>query len=242
MAMVPNILPIRPDRCNCATPNIKLKYWKDYSGVLIALFVGTASQIKMVSDDPRETINGSSLVINIVNKGSLPITSFLRNEDDALKIRLTHIPYDLILFDGFVAQDDCQEDMVDYAHIITLTANDGLGFLKDIPLNKAYAPGYNELQISTEDFSGKKTLLDIIKHCIYCTGLQLSVAILSQLRENTQVSGVSFLEQIYVESDTFLNNDTDYLDCYSVLSAILQRYNLQIFQSRGGGLSERWML
>lgn len=110
---------------------------KDYTGdptVVIASGIPVLHQWQ--TDDPKAPIKGSSLSISLINQnGSLPLSSFFSTDDDQFKVQFY---WGLqLLFEGFLVQDDCSEIMVDYTHEINLSATDGLGLLKDIPLDKA---------------------------------------------------------------------------------------------------------
>ena len=81
-------------------------------------------------DEPFAPVKGSSLNINIINEGWLPITSFYSNEDDGVQVKLYQD--NVLMWIGFLVQDDCSEIMLDSNHAISLTATDGLGLLKDV--------------------------------------------------------------------------------------------------------------
>jgi hypothetical protein len=87
------------------------------------------------TDDPKAPVKGSSLSITLINEGGLPLESFYSIEDDEFKVIL--LWGDQVLFEGFLVQDDCSEIMVDFTHEINLSANDNLGLLKDLTLDKA---------------------------------------------------------------------------------------------------------
>lgn len=107
---------------------------KDYSGPVYPLTLADNPVVQRYdADNPKPPINGCSLVLNLINTGTLPITDFYANGDDEFKIIHTH---DIrVTFTGFLVLDDCQELMVDYNHIISLSFNDNLGLLKKVALD-----------------------------------------------------------------------------------------------------------
>src|SRR6185312_8936925 len=87
------------------------------------------------TDDPKAPVKGSSLTVSLINDGTLPLESFYSIDDDEFQVILLWGTQ--ILFVGFLVQDDCSEIMADYTHEIQLSANDNLGLLKDLTLDKA---------------------------------------------------------------------------------------------------------
>lgn len=110
---------------------------KDYGGGVTDV---EASGVPVVhsyqTDDPKAPIKGSSLSINLLNKnGSLPLETFLSTNDDQFQVQFFWTTQ--LMFIGFLVQDDCSETILDYTHEINLSANDNLGLLKDVALDKA---------------------------------------------------------------------------------------------------------
>lgn len=114
-----------------------LEFWKkDYSGPVTAQVGGDRPVIhKWLTDDPKAPIKGSSIDMTLRNKdGALPLSSFYSDADDTFLVK--HYRAGQLRFIGFMVQDDCNEILVDHNHYITLSANDNLGLLKDVPLNE----------------------------------------------------------------------------------------------------------
>ena len=219
-----------------------------------------------------------------------------------------------VLFTGFLVQDDCSEQLVDFTHEINLSANDNLGLLKDVSLDKAnifsisYTSGtvsfggdfptrtflFFDVDLSgqllpgdrVEIISGSLTgiytvikvvnaapnslvyveeplpitavynttfniytpanLLDktplstILRMCLSVTGLNLNTNIYGKIIEVSQDATRSFLEQTLIDPQTFLKSDTEYTDCYDVLTKILDRFNMTLFQANGVWNIVRW--
>lgn len=127
---------------------------KNYDGPATRLTSAASAVIHNYdTDEPKPPIKGSSLQITLVNEGNFPLTSIYSIDDEEYKARLIwHYTTDVVMFEGFIVQDDCSELMADWNHEITIAANDNLGLLKDVSLDKAPA-SYDLLFISTEEYS-----------------------------------------------------------------------------------------
>lgn len=109
---------------------------KNYTDSSTSVKGGTTPVVQeWQTDDPNSPIKGSSLVITLINEGTLPLASFFSVADDEYKVIFYYKT--AVLFVGFIVQDDCSETMVDFTHEINLSANDNLGLLKDLSLSKA---------------------------------------------------------------------------------------------------------
>ncbi len=92
---------------------------------------------------------------------------------------------------------------------------------------------------STIDLYNRNTLLNIIRVCLYNTGLELNTYVYANLFEESHSVDYSFLEQTYIDTQTFLS-DQKFDDCYKVLTYILDRFNLTLFQAYGRWNIIRW--
>lgn len=127
--------PVKVNSYNIPFYTLKI-FKKGFTGIATDVICAATPVIHSYqSDDPKAGIKGSSLQINLINDGSLPLTSFYSAEDDTFKIQLFWFAQKI--FDGYLVQDDSSEVLIDYTHEIQLSANDNLGLLKDIPFNKA---------------------------------------------------------------------------------------------------------
>lgn len=189
-------------------------------------------------DEPKAPIKGTSVKLTYINEGSNPLSSFYSPSDTTYKGQLWK--GNKLLFEGFMIQDDSSEIFLDMRHEVSLSFNDGLGLLKDITLDLAYAPGFNPAQTITEELYEFKSLMDIIKHCIYCTGLELGTRLYEQIFESEQLNHQIFLEETSVNMETFLGTDNKWDNCYTVLEKILGWYKLTLFQAHGFWNIVRW--
>lgn len=132
-------------------PYTLLSLRKDYTGPIRNVQGGATPVIHAWdTDDPKPGIKGSNLRISLINDGSLSINDFYSVEDDGFKVQLYWTTQ--LLFEGFLVQDDHSEDLLDYTHEILLSANDNLGLLKDIALNKTPLP-YNLVYSYTGNYT-----------------------------------------------------------------------------------------
>ncbi len=270
------------------------------------------SVIFAVGADQPTSVSDAATITGVYN---LSVTAFYSTNDQEFKGRLYWNSQ--LLFEGFLVQDDSIELMVDYAHEITLSFNDNLGLLKDVPLddnipafggypagayfdlvaptpenfiylyntnfvpavavaftitghieaaaNATWTPtavtqlgnGNYKVQVAdlsfidmqawpviitgsaTIDLYDRNTLLNIIRVCLYNTGLELNTHIFANIFEERHDVDRSFLEQTYIDTQTFISGET-FMNCYDVLAKILERFNLTLFQSKGVWNIVRW--
>ena len=88
---------------------------KNYTGGVTNVTGGATPVIQeWQTDDPKAPVKGSSLSITLINDGSIPLNSFLSIDADDFKVIFSY--GNQVLFVGFLVQDDCLEDLVDYTH------------------------------------------------------------------------------------------------------------------------------
>lgn len=288
---------------------------KGYTGEIFSIKGSTVPVLhQWETDDPKAPIKGSSLTMAFINDGSLPLSSFFSTYDDTFKVRLSYLTQ--VLFEGFLVQDDCSEPLLDFTHEINLSANDNLGLLKDVSLDRAnifsltytsdtlpMGADFNNRQflfgvavnanvgdkirisgtgIVDGDFTINKllqvpvtsgittgvwvdepladnyagdavysiltpaNLLDktplstILRMCLSVTSLELNTNVYGKIIEVSQDADVGFLEQTLIDPQTFLKSDTEFTDCYDVLTKILSRFNMTLFQANGVWNIVRW--
>jgi hypothetical protein len=288
---------------------------KEYEGDVTTLLLAANPVIHTWENDEFDSvIKGSSVQINYINTGSLPLESFYSEEDDTFKIVVSCVQNSQTLFIGYLVQDDCIEDLVDYNHEVTLSANDNLGLLKEITLDRAlipdwggypallrseydpytpvtylfimntkYVPEVGDYIIITKHYNAyvnttvsvtaverigngnfkvtiaetvftsgyysckldvngtgtdyfdllkRNSLLDIIQLCLFNNTIQLPLYILARFSENNQEKTRTFLEQTYIDSQTFLDGD-NYKSCWDILEIICKTFQLTLFQANG---------
>lgn len=88
------------------------------------------------TDEVKAAVKGSSLKLTYINDGTKPLTMWYTEQDIKYKVVVECTTTTQKLFIGYMVQDDCNEDLVDYSHEVTLSFNDGLGLLKDFLLDE----------------------------------------------------------------------------------------------------------
>lgn len=120
-------------------------YEKDFIGYETEVTAGASAVVhSWDTDDPKAPIKGSAVVLNLINEAeNITLADLYSSNDEEFKVKLIwHSVTDITLFEGFIVQDDSSELMVDFNHEISLSANDNLGLLKDIPFNEAFYQEY----------------------------------------------------------------------------------------------------
>ena len=79
------------------------------------------------------------------------------------------------LFKGYLSLADISQDFLPDPNVLTLTASDHLGMLKDVPLTTA----------TGGELRGKYKLSEIIALCLKKTGLELDIKVINNLRHGT---------------------------------------------------------
>ena len=113
-------------------------YKKDYDGAVTEIICGGGAVAQNWGPDERNPeIKGCSVDIDLLNvEGNFPLSNFYSNEDNTFKI--IHYKGTDITFVGFMVYDDCAEVQLDTTHNISISANDALGLLKNVPLNQSF--------------------------------------------------------------------------------------------------------
>jgi hypothetical protein len=113
---------------------------------------------------------------------------------------------DRVIFTGFLNIDDCSSPFMPAPEVVVLTANDGLGTLKDKPLtdfSDVTPRNYNKI-------------IDYLAWCLSKTGQNLNINCLFNIREANN-KGKHFFESCYLWAKTFEEEIGTCEDCYSVL-------------------------
>jgi hypothetical protein len=120
-------------------------------------------------------------------------------------------------FDGFVLQDEGQVPFQDRPYDAVITAVDGIGLLKDIPLR------YN----ATTNFTGYNPMIRYIAFALQQTGLFLPILVFDNVFHTSQNNRDDdpkwdMLGQTYLEYRTFLKDAVTFTDCYNALEIMLK--------------------
>ena len=85
----------------------------------------------------------------------------------------------------------------------------------------------------------RQSLLSMIQVCLHNTNLDLYTSIYANLFEISFFYKNSFLQQTYIDPQTFYGGDS-YQSCWQVLTDILGRFRLSLFQAYGEWHIVRW--
>lgn len=132
-----------------------------------------------------------------------------------------------IVFIGFLTPGEGRAEFQDKPYEITLSAVDGLGLLKGVPLTK----------LNGDRFTNVNLIIDYIIAILDKTGLALSLRLFSNIVEGsmedrTQNPNADTFNQTGLHARTFLKNATEFYDCYTCLERILSEY-FCIYQHNG---------
>lgn len=126
---------------------------------------------------------------------------------------------DLIVFIGFLTPGEGRAEFQDKPYEISLSAVDGLGLLKGIPLTKD--DGTN--------FTGVNLIIDYALAILNKTSLDLNLRLFSNIveesmQDRTQNEQADTFNQTGLHARTFLKNPTEFYDCYACLERLLGQY------------------
>jgi hypothetical protein len=179
-------------------------------------------------DDLFKPIRPLLAEINIVtNSTSVSIDDFLANQDTDIEVRFSF--NGSIYWSGFVLQDDFQEVYEDQNHILTITASEALGLLKD-----------RQLSDDGVEIEVKKTPLELIELCLQDTSKPLvDYTLINNLYHTSMTSTLpdTSLNQCLIDPRTFETSPRTYEDCYTVLDKVNTAFNQTIFQ-----YENRWVI
>lgn len=168
------------------------------------------------AEDKFTPIRSKSCEIRLHTSPNINIMTFGSGGDNQYKVQVCMNYTDNIIFEGWLSISDLRQDFQPDPNVLVLTATDGLGFLKDIPLTDYYG----------NEFKGPNRLADYIAGCLVKTGLDKTLIAEMNVKEQTQTSGYlgHMYHTIYVDAQTFAVNDGEFEDCFSVLEKILGEY------------------
>lgn len=166
--------------------------------------------------------------INIVtNSTSVSIDDFLADQDTDIEVRF--LINGNIYWSGFVLQEDFQELYENQNHILTITASEALGLLKDRQLSDAGV-----------EIQDKKTPIQLIELCLQDTSKPLvDYTLINNLYHTSMTSTLpdTSLNQCLIDPRTFETSPRTYEDCYTVLDKVNTAFNQTIFQ-----YENRWFI
>lgn len=201
--------------------------FEGYTGGVVTYLDGGARPFVLrefnSNDDLFKPIRPFLAEIQIVtNLSGVSADSFIADQDTDIEVRFYCGSGLGIYWSGFVLQDDFSESYEDTNHILTITASEALGGLKDRPLSDA--------GVEIED---KKTPLQLIEYCLQDSSKPLvDYTIINNLYHTSMSSTLpdTCLNQCLIDARTFEKSPREYEDCYTVLEKVNTAFNQNIFQ------------
>lgn len=125
------------------------------------------------SEDKFTPIRSKTATITFLNSDAVNFSTFSTGEDDRFIVDIT--AGGIFIFRGFLQMSDIREPFLTQKdQEVTLTAVDGLAFLKGTPLTDS----------KDGPFSGQNRLIDYISMCLFHgTGLSLNINVFNNIRE-----------------------------------------------------------
>lgn len=169
------------------------------------------------SDEYNEPIRPSKAIFEVYSTTNFALTDFYTDEDFRLKV---NIKYGSTLYwTGFIITSEYSEPYNDTPYPVTITAVDGLNYLKDILYDDSGTYYDGRKRIS-------KIVLDILAK-INITSFTEYLNIYEE--EMADTADDSPMDQSYLDVDIFRD-----MSCYEVLQAILEPFNAVIRQRNNG--------
>lgn len=174
--------------------------------------------IRVVDNDEDKftPIRSKSAEIKIHTTPNINIMTFGAGGDNQYKVQICMNQTDNIIFQGWLSISDLRQDFQPDPNVLILTATDGIGFLKDLPLT----------DVDGNDFKGPNRIADYIAGCLKKTGLDLTLIAEMNVKESTQTTNYlgHFYNTIYLDAQTFSSGIDEFENCFAVLEKILGEY------------------
>lgn len=164
-------------------------------------------------EDKFTPIRAKQCEIGIYSTGAIDISTFASGGDKRWKVEVTLNYTDRYVFIGWLNLSLLSMEFQPHPNVIVLTATDGLGSLKDVPLT----------DFSSLNPTGKNKICDYIAWCLSKTGLNLTLFVVNNLREENNPA-VHIYNCVYLDAKTFEKDFGVSEDCYTVLQKILGEY------------------
>jgi|688.fasta_scaffold195920_1 hypothetical protein len=216
------------------TENVDCKvefHIEGYSGSVITINAAESPFVLRefnTDDDIFKPVRGQQADINIVASSSLNIDDFIGNSDTYCKIYFYYYNMITPFWEGWLSQDDLQQEWTNQNKIIQLKASDGFGYLK----NQYYT------DTTGNEVRGINTIFSYIYNSLYNTSAFDSrrLYFINSLFNDTidDTSLLSPLAQLYLDARTFSIGDGEYDDKYTVLEKVNTAFNQTVFQYNNG--------
>lgn len=182
------------------------------------------------NEDPFTPILAQQLTINFESTSNINMSTFAKGSDQRWSVHY-YIGTDTVtIFKGFLVLEGMSEALLPVPNTVSLTANDGLGLLKDIALVNA----------DVENPQGYHKISDYLTWALRQTGMELDMYAAFNIKLASNVSDIStpntdpehFFYTTYLEAKTFEDEIGASIDCYSAIERMLGEEAV-LFQMRG---------
>lgn len=164
-------------------------------------------------EDKFTPIRSKTYEIQAHTSEDFSILNFKDGTDNQYKVEISVGSIDKVFFTGWLSVSDLRQRFQVDPNVLILTATDGLGFLKDVPLT----------DVDGERFSNENKIIEYIAGALVKTGLELPIVVEMNIYEvDAPVSAFGHTYNFcYLHALTFEDNINEFLDCYTVLEKIL---------------------
>ena len=146
--------------------------------VIVPMTMGPIPFSDSVIDNSKDKftpgLKPKQATIQVITENGIDIATFTATTDLRWYVEAKIIGGDTI-FKGFLVLADMQQPFLPDPNILTLTASDMLGSLRDVPLT----------DFSSATPTGPKRLIDLICYCLTKTGMNLNVYAAMNVRHGT---------------------------------------------------------
>lgn len=180
-------------------------------------------------------IKASEAVIEFIS-GDLSLLDFYTENDNEWLVEFKHDG--VIIWTGFIQLDDCRESLTDVEHVITISANDGLGKLQGVYL-LSDQDDPNSLIYEQWKFT------EMFAFIFAFIGTELSIAAYLNIFENTKDDRgdddtADFLQQTVSNTNYYTQQSGTTKNLYEILNSILIDFKSVLFQAEGRWNIVRW--
>lgn len=168
-------------------------------------------------EDKFTSIRSKAAEIRVHTNNDVNVMTFGGGGDNQYQVTISVGTESNIIFTGWLSISDLSQTFLPDPNVLVLTATDGLGFLKDVPLTdfNGAVPEYHH------------KLIEYITWCLANTGLQLDLAVEMNLIEkyaDPSLTDETFYNYVYLNALTFETDINEREDCYTVLAKILGEF------------------
>jgi len=194
---------------------------------------GEPATLSVIDNDenPFKVIRGQQLTIQFINSLNYNFATFAEGSDRRWGVHYFIGDNTKTIFKGWLNMDDISEPLLPYGgEVVTLTANDGLGSLRDIPLTND----------DSEVPKGKYRISQLLAYCLKKTGYELELRVAFNIKQWGDVDDIStpnannehLFTTTYLDALSFEEEIGKLENCYDVIEKILG-HEAWLFQSKG---------